>query len=383
MKKRVLIFFFLTFISLCAQDRAKTVSDTLTFKGQVSAWANYNFKNKVPLQLGARYLPTLNYGLQFPKDRMLDFEGAVNLFGAVSTHPFDSSSVDGTVKPYRLWARYSTKQSELRIGLQKINFGSATMLRPLMWFDQVDPRDPLKLTDGVWGILGRYYFLSNANVWLWGLYGNNKPRPWSIGTTAKTIPEFGGRFQYPISKGEVAFTYHHRTVNPLNLENTTSVLDNIPENRIGLDGRLDLGIGLWFEGAWTHKSKNIGALTNQEIITVGTDNAFDIGNGLNVVFEQLLFSSDEKAFAFSNPIHFSALSLGYPLGILDNLNAISYYDWKNRASYNFLNWNHKFERVSFFLMAYWNPEKYALPQQGDSGNLFSGKGIQIILVLNH
>ena len=71
-------------------------------------------------------------------------------------------------------------------GLQKINFGSATMLRPLMWFDQVDPRDPLQLTDGVWGVLGRYYFLNNANIWLWGLYGNKNP-----GDTANLLVQRG------------------------------------------------------------------------------------------------------------------------------------------------------------------------------------------------
>jgi hypothetical protein len=72
---------------------------------------------------------------------------------------FNSFSSNGDIKPYRLWARYSTSQLEIRAGLQKINFGSANILRPLMWFDQMDPRDPLQLTDGVWGILGRYYTL--------------------------------------------------------------------------------------------------------------------------------------------------------------------------------------------------------------------------------
>jgi len=54
--------------------------------------------------------------------------------------------------------------------LQKINFGSATLFRLLMWFDRIDPRDPLKLTDGVYGLLLRYYFHNNTNIWLWGLY---------------------------------------------------------------------------------------------------------------------------------------------------------------------------------------------------------------------
>jgi len=120
---------------------------------------------------------------------------------------FRYESCPGHDKPYRFWARYSAKQVELRIGLQKINFGSASMLRPLMWFDQVDPRDPLMLTDGVWGILGRYYFLNNANIWLWGLYGNDNRKGWEIFNSQKTIPEFGGRLQIPVPKGESGFSF--------------------------------------------------------------------------------------------------------------------------------------------------------------------------------
>ena len=67
-------------------------------------------------------------------------------------------STDFRFKPYRLWLRYSTSHLEIRAGLQKINFGSSNILRPLMWFDKMDFRDPLMLTDGVYALLGRYYF---------------------------------------------------------------------------------------------------------------------------------------------------------------------------------------------------------------------------------
>ena len=86
----------------------------------------------------------------------------------------------------------------VRGGLQKINFGSANLLRPLMWFDQIDPRDPLQLTDGVWGILGRYYFLNNANIWVWGLIGNDQRKGWEVIPSVKNKPEFGFRVQMPI-----------------------------------------------------------------------------------------------------------------------------------------------------------------------------------------
>lgn len=140
------------------------------------------------------------------------------------------------------------------MGLQKIDFGSATILRPLQWFNQIDPRDPLQLTNGVYGIMGRYTFLNNANIRIWGLYGNEKARGFDVVPTNNSIPEFGGRIQHPVPKGELAFSYHHRSANTKTLGHV-SALNKIPENRIGLDGKWDLGIGLWFEGVYIHKEK--------------------------------------------------------------------------------------------------------------------------------
>jgi len=387
MKKSIAILFvFLYFftVSKCsAQDSTKTVSDTFYFNGQISLWGNYNRNDSLPLYLGIRYIPLIHYSLRFPHQKLLDFEASANIFGSLSSHPFDSLNTDGNITPYRAWARYSTKQFELRLGLQKINFGSATLLRPLMWFDQLDPRDPLKLTNGVWGLLGRYYFLNNANLWMWCLYGNNKDRPWDIGKTNKHIPEAGARYQTPIPKGELGFTYHYRTVDTRDMGYGVPAFAEIPENRIGLDAKWDLGVGLWFEGTWISKSKDVGNLTNQEILNIGADNTFGIGKGLTATFEQLLVASDKHAFAFNNNVLFSGLSLSYPLGLVDNVNAIVYYDWKSNAAYNFLNWNHNFKNISFYLMGYWNPQNFLLPQQGNVGSSYSGQGIQAMLVYNY
>ncbi|MDR1585772.1 MAG: hypothetical protein LBS07_06360, partial [Prevotellaceae bacterium] len=99
---------------------------------------------------------------------------------------------------------------EVRLGLQKINFGSAQLFRPLMWFDAIDPRDPLQMTDGVWGGLFRYYFQNNANFWLWTLYGNDEVKGWETAPSAQSLPEIGGRVQLPLKQGEVALSYHLR-----------------------------------------------------------------------------------------------------------------------------------------------------------------------------
>jgi hypothetical protein len=357
--------------------------DSTVFKGQASAWMNYNTRNKLPLYLGGRYIPQLNSSFSLKNDHKIDFEASVNINGSAGFNPFDSLNASGKIKPYRLWARYSTRQFELRAGLQKLNFGSASLLRPLMWFDEVDPRDPLKLTDGVWGVLGRYYFLNNANIWLWALYGNKNPRGWEPAGTNNNYPEAGGRLQIPVPKGEVAFTYHHRVADTRNLSASITQYSKVPEKRIGFDMKMDLVVGFWLEGSWVKKNKDLGMFTNQEILNGGIDYTFGLGNGIYVIYEQLVAAYDEKPFLFQNTTTFSLLSISYPVGLSDNISGIVYYDWKNRNSYNFINWQKQFNNLSLYLMGYWNPENYLIPAQGEGQNLFAGKGIQIMIVYNH
>lgn len=376
----VITVFFLLEINVKAQE-AKAV--TLKFKGQAITYTHFNPSNEQAWWLGARYLPQLNCEIQLGKSRLIDFEASANVYGNIAFASFDQVESDGDLKPYRLWARYSTPQLEIRAGLQKINFGSASMLRPLMWFDQMDPRDPLKLTDGVWGVLGRYYFMNNANVWLWGLYGNERAKGWEINQTAKGKPEFGGRFQYPIPLGEAALSYHHRTAAVQNPFLSVVNITETPENRMGLDVRIDWALGTWFEASWTNLETDFGIYNNQQVFNLGFDYTFDLGSGLYSTFEQLVFAVDERAFAFSQPLAFSLLSMSYPLGMFDNLSAMVYYDWHNRTMYNFVNFQHQFKQLYLYAMGYWNPENFNMPAPGGGNMLFGGKGIQLMLVWNH
>ncbi len=368
-------------LQLCSYN--SFAQDSLSFSGELIGWTNINTGNELPVWFGGRYIPELDYGIRFPKNKLIDFEASANIYGTLGFHPFDSVNTSGRIKPYRIWARYSTRQFELRLGLQKINFGSANILRPLMWFDQIDPRDPLQLTDGVWGALGRYYFLNNANIWLWCLYGNKNPKGWEFAGTSKNYPELGGRFQYPVPRGEVAVSYHHRYVDTSPLESSLPAYEKAPENRLGLDGRLDLGIGLWFEGAWVNNKDNLGIYTNQKFFNIGADNTFGIGNGIHAVVEQLLVSYSEKFSPWTNGISFTGLTLSYPAGIFDNLSAIFYYDWTHRSLYNFFYWQRQFDKITLYLMIYWNPRNYKIPLTTGSENLYGGKGIQLMFVFNH
>lgn len=360
-----------------------TSQEPLRFKGQFSAYTHINPGNDYPWWNGGRYLPQVNFEIPSEGGRLIDFEASANIYGNIGMKNINTFSSGGDLKPYRLWARYSTPQLEIRAGLQKINFGSANILRPLMWFDQMDPRDPLQLTDGVWGILGRYYTLNNMTFWLWALYGNENPKGWETIKTNARIPEAGGRFQLPAGSGEAALSYHYRVADSRGLSDASLRYEQVPEHRLGFDVRFDRVIGYWMEASWKTMGKDMGMFTNQEILNLGVDYTFALGNGLTMVFEQLVAAYDEKPFEFREGITFSLLNVSYPVGMFDNISYILYYDWRNNAAYNFVNWQKQFNRLTVHLMGYVNPKSYQIPTVTTTENLFAGSGLQLMLVYNH
>lgn len=383
MKKIAGLVIVLALFTLHSVAQPCYTGDTLLFKGQLSAWSHYNSDNRYPVYLGVRYIPQLNYEWGLPERKQFDLEASANIFGGSQIRTLDEVTSRRNIKPYRAWVRYSSTHYELRAGLQKINFGSASLLRPLMWFDRLDPRDPLQLTDGVWGLLGRYYFFNNVNIWLWGLYGNETTKGWEIIPTRKGIPEVGGRIQLPVSSGEAALVYHYRQADSRRREEMMPAYSRIPEHRIGFDARVDLEVGLWAEGAWVKKMKDLGPYTHEQTINVGTDYTFGIGNGLGMTLEHLMAAYDARAFAFDHPNHFSALSFTYPVGLFDRVFVLFYHDWTNDHLYSFFNWERQYDALTLHLMAYWNPLQYNLPVQGSAQNFFAGKGIQFMFVFNH
>lgn len=354
----------------------------LVFDGQLSGFGNYSPDSKFDVMLGGRYIPELNYNIPLDSAKSLDFEASVNVFGSVAFNPFFESKSNGNVQAYRIWARYSGKQYEIRLGLQKIDFGSATILRPLQWFNQIDPRDPLKLTNGVYAALGRYYFLNNANIWLWMLYGNEKTRGYDAVETNKDIPEFGGRFQYPVPKGELAVSFHHRTADASSLFGENN-FNRIPEDRFSIDGKWDVKVGLWFEAVHIHKYKNLGMLNNQALLNLGMDYTFGIGSGLNVVVEHMLMTNDNKAFGFENSANITASTVSYPITMFSNISAVLYYSWATEDISFFLNYERQFRKTTAYIMLYNNPDTSQAIQQNELVNTFPGPGVRVMWVFNY
>jgi hypothetical protein len=368
------------FMLLSMEGKAQ---DYVNIKGQLSTYTHFNRSNEYPWWNGGRYIPQANFDLIPEGDKKIDFEVSANIYGNIGFKGFDDTRSNGNIKPYRVWGRYSTNQFELRAGLQKINFGSASILRPLMWFDQVDPRDPLQLTDGVWGVLGRYYFLNNTTLWLWTLHGNNKPKGWEMVGTNRSVPEIGGRIQVPLSSGEAALAYHYRVADSRALPDKEFRFARIPEHRIGFDAKFDWVVGCWIEASWKNMGKGMGMFSNQELLNLGVDYTFGVGNGLTVINEQLFVAFDEKPFAFNNSTLFSLLNTTYPIGLFDTLSYILYFDWGSNSAYNFINWQRKFNNITLHLMGYMNPKNYRIPTQQVDENLFAGTGVQLMFVFNH
>ncbi len=370
---------------LCCLFIPSTYGQDFRHKGLITGWGNARFQDPVDPQFGVRYIPEFFLAHDVSSSLSLDAEFSLNAYGTAVFQGWDEITTDGNVKPYRMWARMSSSQFEVRLGLQKINFGPAMLLRSLMWFDSIDPRDPLQLTDGVYGVLARYYFVNNANLWLWGLFGNDDPKGLEVIPTKDNTLEWGGRAQFPLGKGEAALTYHHRRADfsGFPFPRRGSGKPEASENRFALDGKWDVGVGLWFEAALIHQDYEMLPRPWNRAMTLGMDYTFDVGNGLNVLAEHFMYTSSEKAFGQGDGIDFTGLFVNYPASILDTVNTIFFYSWDNKDFYSFVNWQRTYDRWSFHLMAFWNPLRFEIYPDRTDGSQFIGKGFQIMVVFNY
>ncbi len=379
MKTIVKIFFLL----FC--ETAFVSAQEIFIKGQASGWITGNADEPKSAQIGIRYVP--EFSLTTKINEEFSFDGDVSLNGFSAEQFASTARPDNTtrIKLYRASLRLASNEFELRAGLQKINFGSAVIFRPLMWFDKIDARDPLQMTDGTFALLARRYFSNNTTAWLWVLFGNTETKGWEISATEKNSVEFGGRFQQPLFAGEAGITFHRRSAD----FNTDSALKKffnkkiVPENKFAIDGKWDIGIGVWCEAAITQTETDIAGIRFARQWTLGADNTFDIGNGLYVVTEFFRSENGGKVFETNRAASFSAVSVNYPLNILDKISCFIYRDWKNNEWYRVASFQRTYDNWSFYILGFWNPAAIPISQQQNKRGVFAGNGAQIMAVYNH
>lgn len=348
--------------------------EPITLNGQATVWSIVGDRP----QSGIRYIPKITILDSTYERSKVDSEVSFNAYATDSSplNALSSSQINKMVKFYRTWARYSTAHFEARAGLQKINFGPAKIFRPLMWFDRVDPRDPLQLTDGVYAMLLRYYFPNNANMWAWTLYKNEGLKGLEIYTTDKAKMEFGGRYQLPAHKGEFAFTFHQRQIDISDWRSkmVTPMTDG-RECRYALDGMWDIGIGVWFEAAVSKVFISNSNSMWQKYLTIGGDYTFDIGTGLHVLGEHLLRSANTTLNSQDYSRGMTALEVDYNLNVLDTVKAIEYYDWNASKLYSYIGWQRTLDD--------WMINLSYFSSRQDATGMFGGNGIMAMITYNH
>jgi len=366
----VLVPLSLTALSLPAQP--------LMFRGQLSGWLTYDENSADKTEIGFRYLPETRIGWEISDGKAVDFAFDLNIHTSSSTGTLPGLGTNAAAKLYRFWARYYTDALEVRAGLQKINFGPAKILRSLMWFDTLDPRDPLQLTDGVTGLLVRYYFPNNSNIWTWGLAGSEELKGLEAVKSDSSKPEYGARLQLPVPMGEAGVTVHSRYTNvPDIMALLSSVFpsfaSNVIENRIAIDGIWDAGAGLWFENSLSETKVNPSSSYWQNFTTLGAD--YTTGFGATLTLEHMFYSAGLAADNMSQAISISALMAMRGLTLLDSVTAIIFYDWTQNKAFPFVTWQRTYDNWII------NTSAYSSPQLANSS--FSGSGVQVLVSYNH
>jgi hypothetical protein len=319
---------------------------------------------------GLRYFPQFNFSYLLGENDLLNTELLFNAY-----YETGSISTDYGCKSYRAIVRYTTVQTETQLGLQKIDFGPAQLLRPLMWFDRVDPRDPLKLTDGVYALRYKYSFLDNSLVWLWCLYGNTNNQGYEYFPAVKNIPEFGGRIQLPVPAGEIAATFHTRKVD--------AALFHYRENRYALDGRWDIGIGVWFESVWQQNMFRMPIYQWNTMTTIGMDYTLPEGNGIYILAEHMITTLSNSFWGNDQSRQISALMATYAIDVLDKLSLQEYYDWYHKNLYQYFQCQRTYDTMSVNISFFHYPENGGILFMNSAAALFSGYGMQMMLIYNY
>lgn len=356
----------------------------VSFNGQATAWSVFQFTKPVNTQFGARFVPTLTGNWKLSEKTKFDFETSLHLNGTVNYAGTRFDTATSVLKPYRVWARFSGDKWEIRGGLQQINFGSAKMFRPLMWFDGMDPRDPLRLTDGVYGVLGKYFFENNANVWFWTLIGNKNRKGFDVLGSAPLFPEIGGRVEMPVGPGEMAVSTHFRKADVQSILPSAPNKSYLNESRIGLDGKWDVGVGLWFESSIsTFEKSEYPISVFQDMWNVGADYTIPLGSGLGVTAEYFRYHAGTKIWKEGTAFNVIGSMFTYPISLIDNVSAMVFYINEAKGWFNYVSYKRTYDNWDIYLIGFFNPD-INLPIGGNMGgkNLFSGKGLQLMVSYN-
>ncbi|MFH1958179.1 MAG: hypothetical protein ABIJ15_06855 [bacterium] len=343
------------------------------FNGQASGWLMSGGALD-ETYLGFRYIPALNLSHTLKNNLKLDAEAAYDIRCQTALNNGGDFPDNTDIEFYRFWVRCTRPQDELRLGRQKLNFGPAKILRTLRWFDRLDIRDTLQITEGADALLYRRYFPDNSNIWGWVIYGNEGRKGLEMCGSEEGRPEIGGRWQFPVPRGEMALSTHRRCVDKSEWNSVMSEpMSGGQEIRLAADGNWDIGPGLWFETAVEETDINKNSRYWRKLATVGAD--YTLESGIHLQGEHFIHSSGSKMTDHDDAYKISAVSADFVISLLDSITAIGYYNWKECRTYHYAGWQRKYDNWQFDISVFSSAE--------DSTSSFGGKGAQCLVTYNH
>lgn len=342
------------------------------FKGQLSGYGSYTTSmTQSTFPTNFRYLPELNFNFYHGSTRL-----GFDLGPQASIMTKGLKNHESRLDPYRTVIRLDSPRDQFRLGLQKINFGPGQVLRLLQWFDEVDIKDPLSLSPGVWAAMYRRFMTARLDLRIWVVHDQETPlrklyNPLFPDTKSKPL-DLGGRMEILTGSGTIGISMH--ALDPLELT------DTFQEMRSALDGRWDMGIGFWFESILSRTTLPGSKVITAEAVMAGSDYTLGIGNGLYTSVEVALWFTD----ATGNHEHIaSALSFtaNYPVGLND---AISFYitalDRKGETMQlaPFAGWRHTIGNWMIFVSVFDYPSSFSFDDA-----IPGGRGVQVFLAYDH
>ena len=144
-----------------------------------------------------------------------------------------------------------------------------------------------------------------------------------------------------------------------------------------------MGPGLWFEAALIRRDTDLLLLRHERFLTLGLDYTLDIGNGLGVVVEHLVRDFGGEFWESDRGLGISALALNYSLGLHDSLDALVYYDWTGQEAYVQLSWKKVYDRWTFYLIGFSNPDRDVLGLEEEGSFFAAGKGAMVVFSFSH
>ena len=360
-------------LAICLSTSAIIFAEPFSLKGQF--WGNTLHGNDPPTghssfvtDLG--YIPMLSLSSDLSINRFVDLEWSYRM-----QYRMYEEDVVFSSKPYRQWLRYSSDQIEARLGLQKIAFGPAMVLRSLAWFDTIDPKDPTGQTDAVKAFRLRLFPTSSLALWLW-----------SINNDQDTL-SYGGRAELSASIGEWGLTYHQ---DPTELGQSVGqfpIFISGPHQRAAVDYRYDGYFGFWFEGVGIFAdSKQDVELNRFTLFTLGVDYTIPVGPGLLIMAETMRINSSSTAKESSTEQTYTALMASLPINMLHQLMFIAQIDWDNSHMYNYLRWGITYDHFSLNFILSISPRRgdYNIATEYLPKTVAGfGTGLQFMLIYNH